>query len=132
MYEDGQIITDHKAFANWANANGNKFSDRPNGDGTYTVYEVKESESEIQYRVREIRDNALEQTDKYMISDFPISDEERQQFIAYRKYLRDYTEQKDWWKMLPMNFENWCETLNKMVEKTTKILTEQEQTEPKD
>lgn len=132
MYKDGQIITDHKAFANWANANGNKFSDRPNGDGTYTVYEVKESEAEIQYRIREIRDNLLEQTDKYMISDFPISDEERQQFIAYRKYLRDYTEQKDWWEMLPMNFDNWCETLNKMVEKITKILTEQEQTEEKE
>ena len=40
MYKDGQIITDHKAFANWTNANGNKFSDRPNGDGTYTVYEI--------------------------------------------------------------------------------------------
>ena len=107
MYKDGQIITDHKAFANWANANGNKFSDRPNGDGTYTVYEVKESESEIQYRVREIRDNALEQTDKYMIVDFPISDEDRETMKQYRQYLRDYTKQKDWWKSLPMTFDEY-------------------------
>ena len=107
MYKDGQIITDHKAFANWTNANGNKFSDRPNGDGTYTVYEVKESESEIQYRVREIRDNALEQTDKYMIVDFPISDEDRETMKQYRQYLRDYTKQKDWWKSLPMTFDEY-------------------------
>lgn len=39
-YYDGQIITDHKAFANWTNANGNKFYDTANGDGTYTVHEV--------------------------------------------------------------------------------------------
>lgn len=107
MYKDGQIITDHKAFANWANANGNKFSDRPNGDGTYTVYEVKESETEIQIRVREIRDNALEQTDKYMIVDFPISDEDRETMKQYRQYLRDYTKQKDWWESLPMTFDEY-------------------------
>lgn len=39
-YYDGQIITDHKAFANWTNANGNKFYDTANGDGTYTVHEI--------------------------------------------------------------------------------------------
>ena len=107
MYKDGQIITDHKAFANWANANGNKFSDRPNGDGTYTVYEIKESETEIQIRVREIRNNALEQTDKYMIVDFPISDEDRETMKQYRQYLRDYTKQKDWWESLPMTFDEY-------------------------
>lgn len=107
MYKDGQIITDHKAFANWANANGNKFSDRPNGDGTYTVYENKESETDKQTRVREIRDNALEQTDKYMIVDFPISDENYETMKEYRQYLRDYTKQKDWWKSLPMTFDEY-------------------------
>lgn len=40
MYKDGQIITDHKAFANWTNANGNKFYDSANGDGAYTVHKV--------------------------------------------------------------------------------------------
>lgn len=39
-YYDGQIITDHTAFANWTNANGNKFYDTANGDGTYTVHEI--------------------------------------------------------------------------------------------
>lgn len=47
MYKDGQIITDHKAFANWTNANGNKFCDTANGDGTYTVHKVVAPEPTI-------------------------------------------------------------------------------------
>lgn len=37
-YYDGQIITDHTAFANWTNSHGNQFYDTANGDGTYTVH----------------------------------------------------------------------------------------------
>ena len=37
-YYDGQIITDHTAFANWTNTHDNKFYDIANGDGTYTVH----------------------------------------------------------------------------------------------
>lgn len=107
MYSDGQIITDHKAFANWTNANGNKFSDRPNGDGTYTVYENKESETDKQNRVRGIRNTALKQTDKYMIVDFPINDEDRETMKQYRQYLRDYTKEKDWWESSPMTFDEY-------------------------
>ena len=116
MYKDGQIITDHKSFANWANANGNKFSDRPNGDGTYTVYEVKESETEKQARVREIRNQMLDESDKYMISDFPLTDEERVQMKLYRQYLRDYTKQDNWWESLPDGFADWRANIEKVDE----------------
>lgn len=107
MYKDGQIITDHKAFANWANANGNKYADRPNGDGTYTVYEVKESEIDKQNRVRGIRNQMLDESDKYMISDFPLTDEERVQMKLYRQYLRDYTQSPNWWESQPLKYEDW-------------------------
>lgn len=42
MYQDGQIITidEHIAFANWNNANGNKYESIPNDDGTYTIKEI--------------------------------------------------------------------------------------------
>lgn len=102
-----------------------------NGSWYVKGFAPKEPETEIQYRIREIRDNLLEQTDKYMISDFPISDEERQQFIAYRKYLRDYTEQNNWWESLPDNFADWRANIEK-VDEILKESTEQEQTEPKD
>lgn len=131
MYKDGQIITDHKAFANWANANGNKFSDRPNGDGTYTVYEVKESETDKQNRVRIIRNQMLDESDKYMVSDFPLTDEERFQMKLYRQYLRDYTKQDNWWEGLPDGFADWRANIEK-VDEILKESTEQEQTEPKD
>lgn len=42
--------------------------------------------------VRTQRDSLLAETDKYMLPDYPITDEERQQYIAYRKYLRDLPE----------------------------------------
>lgn len=42
MYKDGQIITksEYKAFANWNNANGNKFGVESLGDGTYKITET--------------------------------------------------------------------------------------------
>ena len=99
-----------------------------NGQWYVKGFAPEEPETEKRARVRGIRNQMLEESDKYMISDYPLTDEERQQFIAYRKYLRNYTEQKDWWEMLPMGFADWRETLNKMVE----TATEQEQTEEKE
>ena len=42
MYYDGQIITksEYTAFANWNNANGNKFDIEPMGDDTYKITEI--------------------------------------------------------------------------------------------
>lgn len=130
MYKDGQIITDHKAFANWTNSHGNQFYDEANGDGTYTVHKKAEpTPEEWQARVREVRNNLLSETDKYMISDFPISDEERYQMKLYRQYLRDYTKQNNWWESLPDSFADWRAN----IEKVDEILKEStEQTEPKD
>lgn len=133
-YYDGQILKnsqEHKDFANWANTNGNKFGDTANGDGTYTVYEVKESETDKQNRVRGIRNQMLDESDKYMISDFPLTDEERVQMGLYRQYLRDYTKQDNWWESLPDGFADWRANIEK-VDEILKESTEQEQTEPKD
>ena len=118
-YYDGQIITDHTAFANWSNANGNKFYDESNGDGTYTVHENVAPEptvDELKATVRQARNNLLDQTDKYMISDFPISDEDRYQMKLYRQYLRDYTEQNNWWESVPDGFADWRANIKKVDE----------------
>ena len=42
MYYDGQIITktEYTKFANWNNANGNKFDIEPTGNGTYKITEI--------------------------------------------------------------------------------------------
>ena len=42
------------------------------------------------FQVRYIRNGFLELTDKYLLSDFPISDEKRYEIIEYRQYLRNF------------------------------------------
>ena len=58
-------------------------------------------------QVREVRNGYLQATDIYMIADFPISEEERNQYKAYRQYLRDYTQSDNWWEENPLSFEDW-------------------------
>lgn len=58
-------------------------------------------------QVREVRNGYLQATDIYMIADFPISEEERNQYKAYRQYLRDYTLGENWWDENPLSFEEW-------------------------
>ena len=62
---------------------------------------------ELQFRVRFIRNNYLEKTDKYVLKDFPISEEDKNKYIAYRQYLRDFTKQENWWTVEIMAFEQW-------------------------
>lgn len=80
-------------------------------DGGWYVkgFAPKEPETEIQYRIREIRDNLLEQTDKYMIVDFPITDEAREAMKEYRQYLREYTKEANWWENMPLDFADFME-----------------------
>ena len=39
---------------------------------------------------RNTRNSYLQLTDKYLLSDFPISDEKRYEIIEYRQYLRNF------------------------------------------
>lgn len=98
-----------------------------NGQWYVKGYAPEEPETEIQIRVREIRDNALEQTDKYMIADFPISDEDRETMKQYRQYLRDYTKQNNWWENVPDSFADWRAN----IEKVDEILKESTKPEPR-
>jgi hypothetical protein len=40
-------------------------------------------------KLRKIRDGLLKETDKYAVSDFPMSDDERTAMTQYRQELRD-------------------------------------------
>ena len=42
------------------------------------------------------RDALLQESDVYMLMDYPISDEERELWMAYRHALRDLPEQDGW------------------------------------
>lgn len=60
-----------------------------------------------QKEVRDVRNSYLKDTDKYMISDYPITSAEREKYKSYRQYLRDYTLKNKWWLTNPLNFDEW-------------------------
>ena len=73
-------------------------------------YVLKTSDEAIEQKktdVRAVRNQYLEQTDKYMITDYPITDEERELYKKYREYLRTYPECRDWYKANPKTYEEW-------------------------
>lgn len=60
--------------------------------------------------VRSVRNQYLEQTDKYLsVSDFPIDEDTKEQYRLYRQYLRDYPETEDWYEQDPLPFSGWNE-----------------------
>ena len=58
-------------------------------------------------QVRSVRNQYLKQTDEFMITDYPITDEERGLYRQYRVYLRDYTLSENWQESNPLKFEEW-------------------------
>lgn len=61
----------------------------------------------MQAEVRAVRNNLLNETDKFMILDYPIEAEESELYKDYRKYLRDYTLMENWWLENPKTFDEW-------------------------
>ena len=121
MYTDGQIINkqEHIAFANWNNTNGNKFRSESLGNGTYKIVEIVIPEptvEEKQAQSRAIRNSLLDDSDKYLMPDFPTDDAGRELYIQYRQYLRDYTKQNNWWESLPDGFADWRANIEKVDE----------------
>ena len=78
-------------------------------DGSWYVkgFAPEKPTEQKEAEVRAIRNQYLEQTDKYMIADYPITDEERELYKQYRTYLRTYPECRDWYKANPKTFEEW-------------------------
>lgn len=56
---------------------------------------------------RAARDRLLEGSDKRMLPDFPISSEERELWLLYRKYLRDITDEAEFPHVDVLSFDNW-------------------------
>lgn len=79
---------------------------------------------ELQGKVRGVRNYYLDGTDRYVsVPDFPITDEEREEYKVYRQYLRDYTKLENWWLNNPMTFAEWKEINN-----SDDVLSEAEET----
>ena len=77
-------------------------------DGQFVLTVSDEAIEQRKEQVRAVRNQYLEQTDKYIaLSDFPITDEERELYKQYRVYLRTYPECRDWYKANPKTYDEW-------------------------
>ena len=61
--------------------------------------------------VRKERNAMLDATDKFIVSDYPISDEEKSAWLTYRQALRDITDgntildiENDFWPLPPRRY----------------------------
>ena len=89
-----------------------QLSDYIHCDGQFVLTVSDEAIEQRKEHVRAVRNQYLEQTDKYMITDYPISDEERELYKKYRTYLRDYTLTDNWWESEPQKFEEWVSSIS--------------------
>ena len=92
-------------IAVYCNKNGLIIEDK--GDYLEAVNPPEPSDEEKKARVRAVRNQYLEHTDKFMIADYPITDEERELYKKYREYLRAYPECRDWYKSNPKTYDEW-------------------------
>ena len=77
-------------------------------NGQFVLTVSDEAIEQRKEQVRAIRNQYLEQTDKYLsVTDFPITDDERELYKQYREYLRTYPECQDWYKANPKTYEEW-------------------------
>ena len=88
-----------------------QLSDYIHCDGQFVLTVSDEAIEQRKEQVRAVRNQYLEQTDKYMITDYPITDEERELYKQYREYLRTYPECQDWYENPPKDFSTWKEML---------------------
>lgn len=85
-----------------------QLSDYIHYDGEFVLTSSAEAIEQKKEDVRAVRNQYLEQTDKYIaLSDFPITDDERELYKQYRVYLRTYPECRDWYKANPKTYDEW-------------------------
>lgn len=83
----------------------------------FKIVDVQPSEEDLQSNVREVRNAMLDVTDKYVsVPDYPIDESTRNQYFAYRVYLRDYTKYENWWLSNPLTFDEWLATGSENVQ----------------
>ena len=87
---------------------GHQLSDYIHCDGQFVLTVSNEAIEQCKEQVRAVRNQYLEQTDKYMITDYPITSTQKTKYKQYRAYLRDYPDSSDdWFKHDPMSFDEW-------------------------
>ena len=118
-YIDGTRDLNFEAAQKWAREHGTSFEEdvaarKMLGDKLMRYFIIGDepkpyvpTEDELKVQVRSVRNQYLEQTDKFMLVDYPITDDERELYKQYREYLRTYPECRDWYKANPKTYDEW-------------------------
>lgn len=89
-----------------------QLSDYVHCNGQFVLTVSDEAIEQRKEQVRAVRNQYLKQTDKFMLVDYPITDDERELYKQYREYLRDYTLPENWWESEPQKFEEWVSSIS--------------------
>ena len=85
-----------------------QLSDYIHCDGQFVLTVSDEAMEQKKADVRAVRNQYLEQTDKFLLSDYPITSTQKTKYKQYRAYLRDYPDSsEDWFERDPMSFAEW-------------------------
>ena len=77
-------------------------------DGQFVLTSSAEAIEQKKSEVRAVRNQYLEQTDKFLLVDYPITSTQKTKYKQYRSYLRDYPDSsEDWFEHEPMSFTEW-------------------------
>ena len=118
-YIDCTYDPNFQAAQSWAYSHNTSFEeliDRRKQEGKilYRYFQIGSepepyvpTEEELQASVRAIRNSYLQATDFTQLDDTPFTVEEKAEYAQYRQYLRDYTEEENWWLQNPKTFEEW-------------------------
>ena len=85
-----------------------QLSDYVHCDGQFVLTVSDEAIVQRKEQVRAVRNQYLEQTDKFLLVDYPITSTQKTKYKQYRAYLRDYPDSsEDWFEHDPMSFDEW-------------------------
>lgn len=91
--------------------NEHQISDYTMVEGEYLLNDDPAAIEYEKNRIRELRNSYLVQFVDPVVSNplrwADMTEEEKQQYADYRRYLLDFTTQEDWWKNTPQTFEEW-------------------------
>lgn len=99
MFKIGDKLTkeNYTDTANWCNTHPEERATISQVDGQYVITRIPEPTiEELAANMRAKRNTLLAATDKFMVVDFPITEEERENYKKYRQYLRDLTKLDSW------------------------------------
>lgn len=108
-YKIGDIFENDENYSDrvlWADKNGATVEDL--GNGKFKLVEITQpSIDDLKAAKRAERDAILASTDKYMLPDYPITDEDHERYKQYRKYLRDISASADFPNVDILSFDDW-------------------------